>query len=115
MVPLDWHTTMLDLAAALQTQVLVVARAGLGTINHSLLTVQAITGRGCPCLGVVLLDPDNAVDELSRKENIQAIARLGSVPVWGVIGRENPESPSAQSLDILARALESLVPEVVDG
>lgn len=105
LVPLDWRSSMLDLAQALQAQVLVVARAGLGTINHSLLTVQAIQGRGCACCGVILMDAYNTVDGQSRRENMQAIARLGGVPVWGVIGQENPDTPSAEALNIIEQSL----------
>lgn len=106
LVPLTWSASMLDLACALQARIVVVARAGLGTINHTLLTLQAISGRGCPCLGVVLVDAHDAVDALSRAENMHAIGRLAGVPVWGVIGREEASSPTQSALDVMRRVLE---------
>lgn len=84
---------------------MVVARAGLGIINHSLLTVQTMKNRGCACAGIILMDTYDAVDELSRKENTQATSRLGDVFVSSVIGRENTGKPSAKALDGIAQIM----------
>ncbi|MGL4305665.1 MAG: dethiobiotin synthase [Mycobacteriaceae bacterium] len=46
--------TILDLAAALSAPIVVVAAAGLGTLNHSALTVRAIVDRSISCLGVII-------------------------------------------------------------
>ena len=46
LVPFDDETTMADLAACWELPVLVVARACLGTINHTLLTLEACAARG---------------------------------------------------------------------
>ncbi|MBL8995033.1 MAG: dethiobiotin synthase [Spirochaetia bacterium] len=54
LTPLSENKTMLDLAEALGLPVLLVARAGLGTINHSLLTAQALKSRNLPIFGTVL-------------------------------------------------------------
>ena len=42
MVPLTRRETMLDLMQALKLPVLIAARPGLGTINHTLLTIRAL-------------------------------------------------------------------------
>lgn len=55
MVPLCGRRTMLDLMAALGLSVVVAARPGLGTINHTLLTCEAIQRRGLRLAGVVLV------------------------------------------------------------
>jgi len=47
-------STLLDVAAALAAPVLVVARAGLGTLNHTALTCAALAARGVACPGVVV-------------------------------------------------------------
>ena len=53
MVPIGERSRMRDLASALDATVIVVARAGLGTINHAILTVEAVH-RTSPLHGVIL-------------------------------------------------------------
>ncbi len=53
-VPLTPRETYADLAVALGLPVLVVARAGLGTVNHTALTVEALRARGLAIAGVIL-------------------------------------------------------------
>ncbi|WP_142846904.1 dethiobiotin synthase [Telmatospirillum sp. J64-1] len=74
MVPLNDQAFIIDLMARLGLPALVVARSTLGTINHTLLTLEAIRARGLPILGVVVngpLDP----------HNVLAIEYYGRVPV----------------------------------
>ena len=54
LVPLDSKITMADLAGRLRLPVLLVARACLGTINHTLLSIEACERRGLEWLGVVV-------------------------------------------------------------
>jgi dethiobiotin synthetase len=54
LVPIDRMTTMVDLTLRLQLPVLLVARASLGTINHTLLSVEACERRGVDLVGVVV-------------------------------------------------------------
>jgi dethiobiotin synthetase len=54
LVPIAADFSMADLAAELGYPVLVVARASLGTINHTLLTLESIERRGLPLAGVVV-------------------------------------------------------------
>ena len=70
------------LAKRLGLPVLLVARAGLGTINHSLLSVEAARRRGLRVLGVLLNGRARAGDP-SVAGNAAQIARLGRVKVWG--------------------------------
>ncbi len=53
-VPLNEEETIADLARRLGLPVLIVGRAGLGTINHTVLTAEAVARDGCDLLGVVL-------------------------------------------------------------
>jgi dethiobiotin synthetase len=78
-VPLGPGWTVADFAVALALPVLVVARAGLGTVNHSALTVQALRSLGLDPVGVVLNGP---ADESSRR-NAQLIEELADVRVLG--------------------------------
>ena len=54
LVPIAPDFAMADLAAELGYAILVVARASLGTINHTLLTLESIEHRGLPLAGVVV-------------------------------------------------------------
>jgi dethiobiotin synthetase len=74
LVPFDEQTTMADLVLRLDLPVLVVARASLGTINHTLLTLEACSARGLDVLGVVL---SHATGTLSRpdEQNLAVLKR----------------------------------------
>jgi dethiobiotin synthetase len=54
LVPIQDGETMADLARALGLPLLIVARAALGTINHTLLTLEATAARSLPLIGVVI-------------------------------------------------------------
>ena len=74
-VPLAWGYTALDLASALGLSAVVVARPGLGTLNHVWLTVEALRARGVPVTAVVL----NGVSpnpDLAEQTNPAALARM---------------------------------------
>jgi len=79
MAPLGQGRTMLDLAAALGTPALLVARAGLGTLNHVLLSLAALRGRGVPIAGVVLNEAQRPDDDSRyiRDDNARAIEEIG--------------------------------------
>jgi dethiobiotin synthetase len=75
--------TIADVAELLDAPLIVVARAGLGTLNHTALTVEAIERRGLTCLGIVIgswpRDPDLA--SLCNLDDLEAIAPvLGKLP-----------------------------------
>jgi dethiobiotin synthetase len=72
-VPISNHEDMSTLAGACGLPVLVVATAGLGTINHSLLTIEAIERDGQPVAGLVMSQlPDDPSDlVLSNVEQLR--------------------------------------------
>lgn len=78
LVPLNESETMLHLIGRLGFPVVVASRSTLGTINHTLLTLQALRGAGAQTLGVVMLGPENI-------ENRRAVEHYGAVPVLGHI------------------------------
>lgn len=82
MVPITATLMNSDLAGLLGLPLIVVARLSLGTINHTLLTVQQALTRGLSVAGIVLnqLTPDRGVAE---QTNPDAIRRLAGVPVLG--------------------------------
>ena len=53
-VPINWKDMMVDLIAKLDLPVLLVARSGLGTLNHSLLTLKILQDRGIHVFALIL-------------------------------------------------------------
>ncbi|MEA1996320.1 MAG: dethiobiotin synthase, partial [Gemmatimonadota bacterium] len=86
LVPLTRKSTTLELAAEFGLPMVVVARAGLGTINHSLLTLEAAKRAQLTVAAVVLNRPeDEKPSEYSIKldaDNRKIIGELGGVPVF---------------------------------
>ena len=80
-VPLGDDWTIADLAVDLGLPQLVVARAGLGTVNHTTLTVRAARALGLDPVGVVLNGPGDA----SSSTNARLIERVAGVPVLGEV------------------------------
>lgn len=89
LVPLTRNLLLADLVAELKIPVLVVARSGLGTINHTLLTLEALRNRDISVLGLVFSDPSSQEDELVARDNLETIARLGQVRVFGRLPHES--------------------------
>jgi dethiobiotin synthetase len=80
LVPLTREHTVRDLAVALGMPAVVAARPGLGTINHTLLTLEAARAAGLQVAGVVITPwPDDP--PLMARSNRDTIARLGAVHV----------------------------------
>lgn len=100
--PLTDTKTVADLAVALKVPVLIVARAGLGTINHTLLTVEAVRSRGLTVAGVVLNQPVPANDDLSVQTNADEIEARSGVTVFGMVdhGNQNDLCRAGRSVTI---------------
>jgi dethiobiotin synthetase len=93
LVPLTPGYLIRDFALDLDLPLVVAARPGLGTINHTLLTVEAARGAGLDVRAVVMTPwPDTPTPlERSNRETIEA---LGGVPVEGL----SPIRPDRESL-----------------
>lgn len=79
MAPLNQSCFMVDLLIKLQAPVLLVARSGLGTINHTLLSLEKIRQKGLSLLGVVMNGSKNA-DNRSAIEQFGKVRVLSEVP-----------------------------------
>ncbi|HET9597671.1 MAG TPA: dethiobiotin synthase [Anaeromyxobacteraceae bacterium] len=82
MTPLTARESYADLAVALGLPALVVARAGLGTVNHATLTCEALRTRGV-AVAAVVLNRTVAADDPSVPYNATEIARLTGARVLG--------------------------------
>ena len=84
LVPVTRRTKMVDLMEQLKLPVLLVSRIGLGTLNHTLLTLFYLAQHKIPVAGIVLNDPDGCRD-LSARSNPATLAQWSSVPILGNI------------------------------
>jgi dethiobiotin synthetase len=103
LVPVDESTLMIDLIEMLRARPLIAARAGLGTINHTILSIEALRARNLEPLGIVFLDSgDTGTQEDMLHENMEAVARFSGIAVAGVIRKiENFPDPGGECYEPL--------------
>jgi dethiobiotin synthetase len=88
LVPVNDSQTMIDLMALLGLPVIVAARTTLGTINHTLLTLEALRRRSLKIAGVVMIGDADA-------DNRAAIEHYGNVAVVGEMPWFDPLTPDS--------------------
>ena len=95
LVPLNASVTVADLAKRLGLPLILVARPGLGTLNHTLLSVAAARARRLPLRAIVLNHAQpparHARAERIVRSNAATLRRLAGVPVLGPL----PHLPAA--------------------
>ncbi|HET9869945.1 MAG TPA: dethiobiotin synthase [bacterium] len=101
LVPITKDFLAVDWQVKWELPTLVVARAGLGTINHTLLTLEALRRRKVKVLGVVVNGYKGKT--IAERTNVRALRKLAGVRVYGPVG-SNPKYRT--NLDLLARDLE---------
>ncbi|MBB4079986.1 dethiobiotin synthetase [Lewinella aquimaris] len=82
LVPINERHCMIDLAIHLDLPVILVSRHYLGSINHTLLSLEVLRGRGCKVGGIVFSGGDNP-------ESARIIEKMGGVPIIATL----PELP----------------------
>jgi dethiobiotin synthetase len=104
LVPLSGDATMADLAVRLGAEVVIATRPGLGTLNHTALTLEAARARGLPVAGLVICGwpAEPGITEATNLEKLAAMA-----PVLGLI-------PFVAGLDT-ARPGDGVVPALIPG
>lgn len=96
--PIAERTTVADLAARLDYPLVVVARRGLGTLNHTLLTVEAALSRSIRVAGVVLNGAEPTSDPVAEATNPGELARwLGPVPILADL----PHEPGGEVMTVV--------------
>jgi dethiobiotin synthetase len=88
LVPLSGSRMLVDLIRLLGLPVVVAAASGLGTINHTLLTIEALRTRGLQIAGVVMIGEPDA-------DNREAIEHFGKIAVLGEMPRFDPLTPES--------------------
>ena len=98
LVPLRRDWLQIEQIAVWGLPVLLVARSGLGTLNHTLLSLEALHRRSIPVLGLVLNGPPHP-------DNPRSLASLGGVPVLAELPPLEPLSAAALEQQWHASAL----------
>jgi dethiobiotin synthetase len=103
LVPLSGGKSIADLAVLLGLPLLIVARPTLGTINHTLLTIEAARHRGLSVEGVIFSCGGAEVNPSAAASNAAEIREGSGVPVLGML-------PNQQDLSLasLASAIEAI-------
>jgi dethiobiotin synthetase len=84
--PLTDQKSVADFAAWVGFPLLIVARLGLGTINHTLLTIEAAERRNLAVAGIILNDGDGLADSPAGQTNFDELANRTDVPILGIVG-----------------------------
>ena len=85
LVPLNQRETLLDLMQAMKLPVLLAARPGLGTLNHSLLSIQALRADGLDIRGIVFMAGSDAGAGFIEEDNMNTLEHFSGIPVIGTI------------------------------
>ena len=96
--PLTERETVADLAAGLRLPLVVVARRSLGTLNHTLLTVEVARRRGLPVAGVVVSEtapPRGAAEET----NVDELRKRLDVPLLAVVAHGAADAAELRRVD----------------
>lgn len=83
MVPLTPDLLVVDLVKRMGLPVLVVARASLGSINHTLLTLECLRSRGVPILGLIFNNPARPPADPDEAETVHTILQLSGLRSFG--------------------------------
>jgi dethiobiotin synthetase len=85
LVPVTEALLMAEIARKLEMTVLIVARCGLGTINHTLLTIEAVQMRELRIAGVVFNQAYGDDLDVSTETNAEEIERIAGVHILGML------------------------------
>jgi dethiobiotin synthetase len=120
LVPVNENTLMIDLIKITGAKPIIAACAGLGTINHTLLTIEALYKRHIKPLGVVFIDAEEKPTPQDMiSENIEAVESFSGIKVAGVISRikdfSNPEKECYQPIERICSSQVSGIENFLSG
>lgn len=99
MVPLTRRLLQIDLLAQWRLPVILCASTALGTINHSLLSIEALKRRAIPILGVAFIGDENADSERTIV-TFGAVRRLGRLPRIDNLNADTLQAAFAQNFAV---------------
>ncbi len=83
LVPITKQYWVRDFARELNLPIIIVASAGLGTLNHSLLTIESIRASGCKIAGIVM-NFHNCPEDMASATNPAILEELSGLPVYSL-------------------------------
>lgn len=99
MVPLTRRLLQIDLLAQWRLPVILCASTRLGTINHSLLSIEALKRRAIPMLGVAFIGDENADSERTITA-FGGVRRLGRLPRLAVLNADSLQAAFAENFSV---------------
>ncbi|MGH7197992.1 MAG: dethiobiotin synthase [Candidatus Omnitrophota bacterium] len=84
LVPITNGTFVIDLIPRMKAETILVSRAGLGAINHALLSVEALKKRGIRPKGVIFNRTSGGPLSTPEVTNPAVVSRIGKIPSLGV-------------------------------
>lgn len=103
LVPITRSVLQIELVKRWGLQVVLVARTSLGTINHTLLSLEALRQRDIGVAGVAFVGSENADSERTICE-FGAVRRLGRLPILEPLDRQSLSKAFAENFDLEAFA-----------
>ncbi len=85
LVPIWKDLLFIDLIKKLSIPIIIVARTGLGTINHTLLTARYAHDNGIEIIGIIFNHTDKKEDGIAERTNPDIIKRLCNIPILGIL------------------------------
>jgi len=98
MVPITDQYRVVDLARDFSLPLIVVTRPSLGTINHTILTVEAARGRGLDVRGLVINNLDADAAGIAEETNPAELARETDLPILAVVPKDGDTDIRAPAL-----------------
>lgn len=94
LVPIGDGYLMKDLILDLNLPLVIVSRLGLGTINHTLLTIEVARNYGIEIIGIIFNQTEKQPVTICEKTNPKIISELTGVPILGIV----PNVPTPKSV-----------------
>jgi dethiobiotin synthetase len=103
MVPLNRRTKFIDIFAQWRVPVILCARTRLGTINHTLLSIEALRARSIPLIGIAFIG-DEVADTQRTIVEFSGVRQLGRLPLLDPLTSGTLREAMVASFDLSAIA-----------
>ncbi|RVA17047.1 ATP-dependent dethiobiotin synthetase BioD [Mesorhizobium sp. M7D.F.Ca.US.004.03.1.1] len=103
MVPLNRQTRFIDIFAQWHLPVILCARTALGTINHTLLSIEALRARSIPLIGLAFIG-DEVADTQRTIVEFSGVPQLGRLPLLDPLTRETLRDAMVAGFDLASIA-----------
>jgi dethiobiotin synthetase len=108
LVPVGGRKMMIDLIAMLKMQTILVARSGVGTINHTMLSLGELKRAGVKVAGIILNSTEKPGPRYIEEDNRKTIESLSGVQVIGHLGYMPGIGGKKSAQALIRRALHAM-------